>query len=335
MKPMTRRASSDALDPSRRDDWDWSQAQMKRVRSAFGLPAIRGVPRTSRADDSLVDRGIDYARRAVYQMVLGVTLPFIGARYIRRHTPLWKWAISPVIVSSLVIAAVVGASIFTLGAGATSLLAAYELMDGWMAGAGVAAVGLLGMLALLMIVVVGGSALTFGLVGLCGPFFEFLAEAAEDVEAELLWTDWSTPEFSLGVLARNLLITAVSWMFFFIVCTVVTATSAAIPVVGWVLGPLMFLAAQGWIATGEYIGTVRLWTIREKLGVIKSYPWLFIGCGFLTTTLSVLIPFVALPIVIPCSVVGFTLTLVWLQHEDVPLPEDRRLAETMGRVEVF
>ncbi len=78
-----------------------------------------------------------------------------------------------------------------------------------------------------------------------------------------------------------------------------------------------------------------LMTIREKLGVIKTYPWVFIGCGFLTTTLSVLVPFVALPIVIPCSVVGFTLTLIWLQHEDVPLPEDRRLAETLGRVEVF
>jgi len=333
MQLLTSRASPDGLSVRQRADWTWSQQQLRRVRSSFEMPTTPAEGTGARP--SMLDRGLGMVQVAIHQGILGMALPFIGARYILRHRVLWKWALSPVFVAGAVIGLVVLGMVVTVGASAASLAAVWGLVDGWAAGLGMAALGVMGVVLVVGLLVAGGLGLTYGLLGLCGPFLEFLAEGAEDVEAEVLWTDWSAPRFTLGVLVRNLLITAVSWVFFLLVGSVVAASATAIPVIGWVAGPLLFFASQGWIATGEYIGTVRLWTIREKLHFIRTHPWVFIGCGFLTTVISVMIPFFALPVVVPCSVVGFTLVLVWLQHEGVAMPLDRRIGDGPRGVEVF
>ena len=101
MLTLTQRTSVDDLDLDLQEGWHWSHQQLGRVRGAFA-PAL---PNNAAADSSatFLERGLAYTKAACLQTLLGLSLPFIGARYILRHRRLWKWALSPVFVAAVVL----------------------------------------------------------------------------------------------------------------------------------------------------------------------------------------------------------------------------------------
>lgn len=316
------RLSNEGLSSTEQLHWNWTQQQLTRVRSAFVID-----PNTTPMKA--------YLHMAWKQSLLGMALPFLGGKYIIRHRRLWKWAGTPILISLLLSLVTIGIVALLLGASVASIAAVYSTVDGWIAGAGMATIGVISVIAAVLIFGILAAILMYGIIILCGPFFEFLAESTEDLEANILWNNWDAPKFSWSVLMRNLLLTVVSAGFFLLMPPILSALVTIIPVIGWIIGPAIFLTFFGWQWTGEYIGTVRLWPIQDKLRFIKQHFWMFLGSGIVLTIISITIPLISMPFLVPCSIVGFTITLLWLQHEGSEVPVDRRMLEGTNKFEIL
>lgn len=273
------------------------------------------VSRTSHADARRrADAGLERLRSALargwlQRLWYGVGLPFEGALFIARHPRLWVWAAVPGVLIALGIA--LAAFVFF-----ATLAGAISSSDGF-SGFAALFVG-----ALVAVGVVQATLLLF--IPAAGPFMEFLVESTEDIEGRRLWEHYAPVKFSFGVFSRNLLITFVHWLLFAGLTWFVGATVSCLPVVGWLLATYLLSLALAWSATGNDIGTVRLWSFADKMAVIWGHGSILSGTALVYSLIVPVLGPLGLMFLHPSCGVGWTLTLLRLEKLQTSLPPDRR-----------
>ena len=257
----------------------------------------------------------------IQQILWGIRIPLIGFRFIKSNPGLLKWLFPPVflgVVFTVVLAVTVGASLVAMG----------------VAGLGVG--GLKGVLlacaGAFVIFVLVFAALVFGMGGgylAIGPLLEFFLEDVEERESKRLWSGYQQPPFSWGAALRNILLTCLHWVLWGIGEALFVVFVGPLPIIGVFVVGYVVSVLHVWLLTGDYVGTVRLWSFGDKLRFLKDRHLLFFGASvsILLIPLFSGVGILFMPFLAPCGIVGTTLMILWLSDLGEEVPADGRLLE--------
>lgn len=251
----------------------------------------------------------------------GFAMPFKGIRYLFAHRSLLKYALPPVLVTTVLM-------LMSWWAGFTYTSVALEALwspdgtawyDVWL----LTPLWWVCYVVTLLIVLTVATVLSYlASLPVAGPLFEMLSEKVEAIE-----TGFEAP-FDLVVMLRNLLTTALHVTGFLLLQITVFAFILAvqlIPVAGQVIGALLG-TLTGPLLVGlvpfDYPSTLRLWSFREKLAFMFRHFTLFFGFA-LASSILLYLPIVNL-VFLPGCVVAATLVVLAMEKSGELKYRDRR-----------